>query len=217
MLSVPIMRGLTASLVGVAAGSAAGGVAAEPASRAANGHIAPSPDPTAVPVVSVGIGGENFLGNVLRSTVGAGPSWNVRAAMGSLADVRVELVYAGSAQPFRDSAMAGAWLVAHGILGLLRVNVAPGHAFEPFFYIGGGWDRFHVTGRAGAGLRTPDHVLEIPFGLGVARRFGRLVVDACAGLSIMNGADLISEEDSTSSDGENMHRAGVRVNLGLTL
>ena len=211
------MPGSAPALVAIVIVAAAGVAGAEPAPRATNGHVPPPPDPTADPVVSVGAGVENFLGNTLRSTVDTGPSWNVRASMGSRADVRVELVYSGSAQPFRDPAMEGAWLVAHGLQGLLRVNVAPGHAFEPFFFIGAGWDRFAVRGRTGGRLRTPDHVLEIPFGLGIARRLGQLVLDVRGGLSIMNGADLIPPEDRSSTEGETMHRAGLRVSLGFAL
>ncbi len=179
-----------------------------------------------MPVVSAGAGMDGFIGNILRGVVGPGPSWNVRASMGTPSDVRVELVYAGTSQAVNQdmngTALAGARLVGHGVQGLLRANVAPQYLLEPFFFAGAGWTRFHVSGSAGGAFRSPDHVLEIPFGFGVSRRFGRLVLDVRASFSLISGADLVTQEEdpeqpSSGSGGENMHRAGLRANIGFAL
>lgn len=129
--------------------------------------------------------------------------------------IRVELAYNGSSQP----ATAGdATLIAHGVVGLLRINVTPQQPFEAFFFTGGGWTRFHITGAPMRELRSPDHVLEIPFGLGIARRWGRLVVDARAGMSVMSASHLIADaEVSDDTEGAGLHRFGVRANIGFEL
>lgn len=196
--------------------STAGTAFAQEAPRAGTGHVPPPPDLTAQPTVALGAGVDSFVGKELRGLVGPGVTWTVRAAMGGAASVRLELVYAGSSQSIDRADMEGARLVGHGVHGLLRINVVPNRVLEPFFFLGGGWTRFHVSGAAGT-LRTPDHMLEIPFGFGAARRLGRLVVDARAGFSVMTGANLVPPEDPAAPEGESMHRAGVRVSLGLEL
>jgi hypothetical protein len=203
-------------LVAITLLSMIGAAAAEDPPRAGRTHVSAEPDPSALPAMSAGVGVEGFLGRALREIAGPGMAWNVRVAMGTPADIRVELVYAGSSQKVSGAGMDGGRLVGHGVHGLLRVNVAPNPAFEPFFYLGGGWNRFHVSGATGRDLRSPDHVLEILFGLGVARRFGRLVLDARTGLSLMSGADLIPKGDR-APEGETMHRFAARVNLGFAL
>lgn len=217
VLHLPNMRCVRSLFIAIAGISAADMASAQEPSRAEDGHVPPRPDPTARPVISAGLGVEGFLGQALRDVAGPGPAWNVRAAMGTPHDIRVELVYAGSSQEIAGDGMEGGRLVGHGVHALLRVNVAPNPAFEPFFYLGGGWNRFHVTGATGRELRSPDHVLEIPFGFGAARRFGRIVLDVRAGFSIMNGADLIPKDAPGAPEGETMHRAGARMNLGLEL
>ena len=213
---MPRLASLLPAIVGF---SLIGTASAEERSRAREGHVLPPPDPTAHPVVSVGGGVDGFIGTALRGLVGPGPSWSVRASMGSREDVRVELVYAGTSQGFKDAEMGGARLVGHGVQALLRANVAPSYLTEPFFFAGAGWTRFSVRGAASDRVRSPDHVLEIPFGFGVSRQFGRLMIDVRASFSIMTGADLIPVEqaDGTDRGGESMHRAGLRANLGLAL
>lgn len=210
-------------LVAIVGVSVAGSASAEEAPRARAGHVLPEPDPTAMPVISAGAGLDGFIGNALRGAVGPGPSWNVRASMGTPSDMRIELVYMGTSQAMHEeTGMPGAQLVGHGVQALLRANVAPEYVLEPFFFAGAGWTRFHVSGGTAGGVggafRSPDHVLEIPFGFGVARRFGRLVLDVRTSFSLISGADLVpqSEEDGDSG-GENMHRAGLRLNLGFAL
>jgi len=211
------MPGPRPLLVAIVMVSLTGGASAEERPRAENGHVPPPPDPAARPAVSAGVGVDSFLGTTVRSIVGPGPSWNVRASMGSLPDIRIELVYAGSSQALSGSGMDGGRLVAHGVHGLLRPNVFPNSVLEPFFYIGAGWSRFHVTGSAAGELRSPDHVLEVLFGFGAARRFGRFVLDARAGLSLLTGADLVPPEDRAMPGGASMHRIGGRVSFGMDL
>lgn len=212
------MRRLCSLFVVIVGVSGAGAARAQEAPRAREGHVLPEPDPTAMPVISAGAGVDGFIGNVLRGVVEPGPSWNVRASMGTPSDVRVELVYAGTSQAMTATEMAGARLVGHGVQALLRANVAPEYLLEPFFFAGAGWTRFHVTGDAGGTFHSPDHVLEIPFGFGVARRFGRVLLDVRASFSLMSGADLVPQkEEDQASGGENMHRAGLRANIGFAL
>ncbi|HWO23933.1 MAG TPA: hypothetical protein VNO30_34560 [Kofleriaceae bacterium] len=213
---MPGLRVLLSAIVGL---SLIGTASADERSRAREGHVLPAPDPTAQPVVTAGGGVDGFIGTALRGLVGPGPSWNVRAAMGSREDVRIELVYAGTSQSFKDAEMGGARLVGHGVHALLRANVAPSYLTEPFFFAGAGWTRFSVSGDAEGRFRSPDHMLEIPFGFGVSRQLGRLVLDVRASFSIMTGADLVpaTQADGTARGGESMHRAGLRANLGIAL
>ncbi len=165
--------------------------------------------------VSLGAGFENFVSSALREVAGTGPSWNVRAAVGSTGAVRVEVTYAGSAQPL--TAAAG-HLMAHGLNGVLRVNFAPWAAVEPFVYLGAGWNRFHVRGMRPANIEAVDHVLELPLGLGVAYRHSRVMVDIRAGLTVASGADLLPTTDPNASpSGEAMHRFALRANIGIDL
>ncbi|HEU0029695.1 MAG TPA: hypothetical protein VFQ53_03610 [Kofleriaceae bacterium] len=188
---------------------------AEDPPRAGEGHVPPKPAFNDVSV-SAGAGMEGFVGTALRDAIGPGVSWYARAAVGTISEIRVELVYTGSSQPVND--MPGVKLTAHGVYGLLRINVAPGHSFEPFVYAGGGWSRFWISA-SGSDFTSPDDVLEIPFGLGVARRWNWLLVDVRAGISVVSGANLVPLEDPTSStaSGETMHRIGMHANVGFQL
>jgi hypothetical protein len=183
--------------------------------RIGGGHVPDGPDRALDLAISAGAGVDGFLGGTARERFAAGPSWNVRVGMLDRTEIRLELVYAGSSQEIAEG--DGARLVAHGVYAQLRVNVAPRWVVEPFFYAGGGWTRWTVSGPAGD-LETPDHILEIPFGFGLARRFGDFVVDARAGLSVASGADLVPAAGmTTSTESTSLHRFGVRANIGIDL
>ena len=190
--------------------------AAEHDTRVGDGHVPKGPDRALNLSVSAGAGIEGFLGGDARERFSPGPSWNLRVGMLDRTEIRLELVYAGSSQDMTD--LPGARLVAHGLYAQLRVNVAPRWALEPFFYAGGGWTRFGVTTSDVGDLKSPDDLLEIPFGVGIARRFGDFVLDARAGMTVASGADLVPPGDmSTATEGHSLHRFGVRANLGIDL
>ena len=178
------------------------------------GHVPPGTDLTPHPGITAGAGIDGFLGKRARETFSPGPSWNVRLGLFNKSEIRLELVYAGSSQAING---ASGRLVGHGAHGLLRVNVLPNRVVEPFFYAGGGWTRFSVSGM-NTEVESPDDVIEIPFGVGAAWRSGRFVVDARAGMSIVSGANLLPRADtSTSTEGHSMHRFGIRANVGIEL
>ena len=189
--------------------------AADHDTRVGGGHVPERPPRALDLAVSAGAGMEGFLGGTARDRFSPGPSWNVRVGMLNRSEIRFEIIYAGSSQEMTDT---GARLVAHGIYGQLRVNVAPRWTLEPFFYAGGGWTRFGVTTTELGDLKSPDDVLEIPFGVGIARRFGDFVLDARAGMTIASGADLVPPgEMSSATEGHSLHRFGVRANIGIDL
>ena len=189
-------------------------VAAEHLGDSDRGHVQPGSDLTLHPAITAGAGIDGFLGKAARRTFAAGPSWNVRVGLFNASEIRLELVYAGSSQAINGSSGR---LVGHGVIGLLRVNVMPQRSFEPFFYAGAGWTRFSAGGMS-TEIDTPDDVLEIPLGVGVAWRSGGFVVDARGGMSIVSGADLIPQPaTSTSTEGHSLHRYGIRANVGIEL
>jgi hypothetical protein len=156
----------------------------------------------------------------MRDEVNDGAGWTVRVSAGDRKGVRLELSYAGSVQPV--TATEGSSLIGTGVLGTLRVNVAPwwSDSFEPFFYLGGGWSRFHLRDqRAAASLGESDDLLQIPFGMGAARRVSHFIVDARAGITIATGANMLPvPRDPTSSQRSAfMHRYGFSVGVGVEL
>lgn len=179
------------------------------------GHIPPDAVPvTSRVVISAGAGAENFISGALRDVVGIGAGWTAGVSMGAPSAVRVEVTYHGSSQ---DLVGEGGRLTSHGVQGLLRINIAPWWPVEAFFYTGAGWSRYAIDGMT-LGLERTDHVLDVPFGVGVAYRFGRFVADARAGVALANGADLMPFTDPASSaGGETMHRYTLRASLGIEL
>ena len=168
--------------------------------------------------VSAGVGIEGFIGSELRDIAGPGPAWSVRAAVGNPESVRVELAYAGSRQPLSAIAGDGA-LTGHGARGLLLVNVYPEGTLAPYFFVGAGWCRYAVSGRApGSVLAARDDVFESPFGVGVAYRGRRLVLDLRMGMRTATGPDLLPSADpSGSEDSAMMHRFGITAGIGYVL
>lgn len=147
--------------------------------------------PFSHPAVAIDGGVTGFIDSDLRALVRPGEVWGARVVFGSHENIRIEVTYAGSHQELEPS--AGSDLVSHGARGVLRVNVAPWlDVVEPFLYFGGGWSRYHVEGRMpGSPLQTNDNVLEIPFGLGIAKRIAGFSIDVRAGLEVASGGDLL--------------------------
>ncbi|NVB81928.1 MAG: hypothetical protein HOV81_26340 [Kofleriaceae bacterium] len=147
--------------------------------------------PLSHPAVAIDGGVVGFIDNDLRALVRPGEVWGARVVFGSHEDIRIEVTYAGSHQALDPT--AGEGLVSHGTRGVLRINVAPWlNTVEPFLYFGTGWSRYHVQGRMpGSPLQTNDNVLEIPFGIGVAKRIGGFSLDVRAGLEVASGGDLL--------------------------
>ena len=176
--------------------------------------------PWSHPVISASAGGEGFITSELRDRVSFGAAWTTRVSMGSPKDVRIELAYAGSMQPV--AASEGNTLLATGLVGTLRVNVAPwaSDMVEPFVYLGAGWSRFRVRDReSSATLVASDDVLQMPFGAGLAARFGRAVVEIRGGVIIASAADLLPmpRKPDESRDSAVMHRLGVSAGVGFEL
>jgi len=172
------------------------------------------------PVVTVSGGVEGFIAPTLRELAGYGAAWSTRISTGGREDVRLELSYAGSSQPL--DGMEGKTLLGTSVIGTLRINVAPwvSDTIETFVFLGAGWSRYQVRARrATAVLVESDDLLEMPIGLGVARPFGRFVLEVRAGLHITSGADLLPIEriQSSSRHSEVMHRLGLTAGLGFQI
>ena len=172
------------------------------------------------PVVTVGGGVEGFITSELRDRARDGGAWSARVSAGGRKDIRLELAYAGSAQPL--DGMEGSVLLGTGIIGMLRINIAPwvSDTIEPFFLVGAGWTRFQVRDRrASASLVETDDILDMPIGFGVARRFGGYVLDVRAGVTLAAGADLLPvEQDPDASRATAvMHRFGMTASVGFEL
>jgi hypothetical protein len=176
--------------------------------------------PWSRPVVSATAGGEGFITSELRDRVSFGAAWTTRLSMGSRKGVRIELAYSGSLQPV--AATEGSTLLGTGLVGTVRVNVAPwaSDLLEPFVYLGAGWSRFRVREREStATLVASDDVLQMPFGAGLAARFGRAIVDIRGGVIIASAADLLPtpRKPDESRDSAIMHRLGVSAGVGFEL
>jgi hypothetical protein len=173
----------------------------------------------AKPVVAVSGGVEGFINLKLRDLASAGSAWSARVSAGERQGVRLELAYVGSAQGLDPA--SGTTLLGTGVVGTLRINVAPwvSDRLEPFLFVGGGWTRFHVRGAPAVAMGPKnDDVLDLPIGVGVAALFGRFVLDLRAGLTVTAGADLVPVDDPSSSrDSQAMHRFGVTAGLGMTI
>jgi hypothetical protein len=176
--------------------------------------------PWSHPVISAAAGGEGFVTSELRDRVHFGAAWTTRLSMGSPKGVRIELAYVGSLQPVAPA--EGSALLGTGLLGTVRVNVAPwaSDVLEPFVYLGGGWSRFSVRDRESAAtLVASDNIVQMPFGAGLAARFGRTVVDIRGGIVIASAADLLptQRQPDESRDSAIMHRLGVSAGVGFEL
>lgn len=170
------------------------------------------------PTLVVSSGLASFVDPGLRTVAGVGETWSARVAAGRPKGIRVEVAYTGSAQPLDPA--DGSWLIGHGVVGTLRVNVAPSvYPLEPFFYFGAGWTRYHASLTGDSMLRADDDVFVLPLGLGIARELGRFTIDIRGGIDVATGGDFmpVAPDPSSSRSSASMHRFGLIGGVGVAL
>ncbi len=192
-------------LVGLAASSARADHDA-PAARTGvakeHGHIG----------LSAGAGTNGFIGAAARAVIGPGLGWEVRVTTLDNRHVRAELSYLGSIQEALDDSELT--MRTHGVQGTLRINVVPSWPVEPFFYIGVGVSRLTAENDPMGRFGGVDYVLDNPFGFGAAYHYKRWVFDLRAAISVVTGAQIVTDETMESA---NLNRFSLRASVGVEL
>jgi hypothetical protein len=162
--------------------------------------------------ISLGAGTNGFIGAAARDVIGPGLGWEARVTTLDNRHVRAELSYLGSTQEALDASEIT--LRTHGLQATLRINVIPTWPVEPFFYIGVGVARLTALNDPTGMFGGTDYVLDNPFGLGGAYHYGRWVFDVRAAISVVTGAQIVTDETMESA---NLNRFSLRASVGVEL
>jgi len=101
--------------------------------------------------------------------------WNLRVTIGSHTPIAFDVGYVGTAADV--DALAGGQsgtLVGTTVEGAVRYNVLPHNNWNPYAFVGMGWQRYDITGAdfalSDTGMRDSDNSLVFPMGAGVSYR-----------------------------------------------
>ena len=132
----------------------------------------------------VGGGVEDFTSNNVQSMTSVGGFWNARAIAGTRQFVGLEAAYVGAAHSIDALGLSSnAALVSNGVEGALRLNVpvlAERSMFEPFGFIGLGWQHYSLTNTStsSADVANSDDIMTMPLGGGLEYAYGPFIADA---------------------------------------
>jgi hypothetical protein len=133
----------------------------------------------------------------MRNTTSAvGGAWSFRAAMGTRFPLALELGYTGTATAINGQlGPATATLMGRTLESAIRYTVMPRATWSPYIFAGLGWQHYTIDDRSfelsDTGIRTNDDLLVMPFGLGMAYRYGSVVTDVRGTLRAASGANLV--------------------------
>jgi hypothetical protein len=154
----------------------------------------------------LGGGVTGFTDQTMRNTVtsNVGGLWDLRITFGSHMPLALDVGYIGTAQSIDSlSGAQNGTLVGTTVEGALRWNMLPHDAWNPYAFVGMGWQRYDVTGAkfvmADAGINDSDNSVVFPMGAGLSYRDrGGLVVDVKGTFRANTQAGLVLETiDST--------------------
>lgn len=129
--------------------------------------------------VSTILGGgiTGFTDQTMRdaTTRNVGGLWDLRVTIGSHTPLALDVGYVGTAADV--NALAGAQsgtLVGSTFEGAVRYNILPHGSWNPYAFVGMGWQRYDITGAdftlSDAGMRDSDNSIVFPMGAGVSYR-----------------------------------------------
>ncbi len=146
--------------------------------------------------ISGGAGIEDFVDADMRATTGVAGTWGVRYQVGTRTPIGFEAAYLGTAQSIDAIGLdADAILLGNGVEAVLRINLIPDAAVQPYAFMGAAWRRYDLAniGTNTSSVAPGDDVFELPTGAGVAYRRGGLVADLRLGFRIATEQDLMPE------------------------
>lgn len=127
--------------------------------------------------VNVGGGFGGFTGDVMRDTVDSdvGGLWQARVTVGTHIPLALDISYIGTAVDVTPlGALQTGTLIGTAVEGAVRWNILPHYAWNPYVFIGAGWQNYQVTdanfNQAATGLADSDNLAEFPMGGGFAYR-----------------------------------------------
>jgi len=144
------------------------------------------------PMLSSGIGVSILLGggvtgftekSVRNRTASVGGLWDVRATIGSHVPLGLDISYVGTATEINSGLAPGqsATLIGTAVEGALRWNILPHFAWNPYLFVGVGWQRYDVTQThatlATIGMNDSDNAVDFPMGVGLSYRMSGFVAD----------------------------------------
>ncbi len=202
---------------------------------AARGH--PAPAPAMVPVapppssaelaaphlygsrlgfaLQIGGGFQEFTNRSLRDSTATGASWDVRLIGGTHALLGFELAYIGATRQFTPLGRTStSSLFSTGGQAALRLNapiVRGRMLFEPFGFVGLGWEHYAILDYSAAfwaDFTATDDVLTIPFGGGLAFADRALLLDVRASYTPTYDNDMVR-------GGSGLDHWGVSGHVGL--
>ncbi len=126
-------------------------------------------------IFSGGITGftDKTLRDAMPYTVGG--LWGARATIGTHVPLGFDIGYVGMAGKL-DALSGSTWgtLVGTTLEGALRWNILPHYAFNPYAFVGMGWQRYDITGAtfrmADTGMNQSDNSIIFPMGAGISYR-----------------------------------------------
>lgn len=137
--------------------------------------------------VSTLLGGgiTGFTDKAMRDTMSndIGGLWDLRVTLGSHIPLALDLGYVGTAATINALGVKkSGTLVGTTAEAALRYNILPHFAWDPYAFVGIGWQRYDLTGGtftvADTGIKDSDNSVVFPMGAGIAYRARRgLVVD----------------------------------------
>ncbi len=109
------------------------------------------------------------------TTSAVGGLWDLRVTLGSHTPLGLDIGYVGSAANINT--LTGAHtgtLVGTTVEGAVRFNVLPHDTWNPYGFVGMGWQRYDVTGGtirlSDSGMNETDNSIVFPMGVGIAYR-----------------------------------------------
>ncbi|MBV8758935.1 MAG: hypothetical protein JO257_16730 [Deltaproteobacteria bacterium] len=133
----------------------------------------------------LGGGITGFTDKAMRDTMAndVGGLWDLRVTLGSHIPLALDIGYVGTAATI--NALGGGksgTLVGTTAEAAIRYNVLPHFAWNPYAFVGVGWQRYDLSGGtftvADTGIRDSDNSVVFPMGAGIAYREKHgLVVD----------------------------------------
>lgn len=127
--------------------------------------------------VNIGGGFSGFTGDTMRDTVDSdvGGAWTARVSIGTHIPLGLDITYVGTAV---DISPAGSFqtgtLIGTDVEGAVRWNILPHYAWNPYVFIGAGWQNYQITdanfSQAATGLSDSDNLAVFPMGGGFSYR-----------------------------------------------
>lgn len=147
----------------------------------------------------LGGGVTGFTDETVRDTLTSDIAglWNLRVTLGSHTPIGFDVGYVGTAADI--NALTGTQsgtLVGTSLEGALRFNVLPKGEWNPYAFVGMGWQRYDIRGAnfslSDTGMNDSDDSIVYPMGLGVSfRDTSGVVIDLKGTFRPVSNQDLI--------------------------